>query len=69
MAIFDLNELLTLNRRVLLLSLIFIFFGVLGAGSNNMSTLENVLFWVVILGVFLLTTFIEIRNLVSWLSK
>ena len=69
MALFDLNELLTLNRRVLLLSLILIFFGVLGAGSNNMSTLENVLFWVVILGVFLLTTFIEIRNLVSWLSK
>jgi hypothetical protein len=69
MALFDLNELLTLNRRVLLLSLILIFFGVIGAGSNNMSTLENVLFWVVILGVFLLTTFIEIRNLVSWLSK
>ena len=69
MALFVLNELLTLNRRVLLLSLILIFFGVIGAGSNNMSTLENVLFWVVILGVFLLTTFIEIRNLVSWLSK
>ena len=32
-------------------------------------TLEHVLFWVVCLGVLLFTTFIEIRNLVSRLSK
>ena len=68
-ALFDLNELFTLNRRVLLLSLILIFFGLIGAGRNNASTMELVLFWGGSLSVFLFTTFIEIRNLISWLSK
>ena len=63
MALFSVDEFFTLNRRVLLLSLIFIFFGVLGAGQNNLSTLENYLYWGVSLSVFLFTIFIEIRNL------
>ena len=68
-AIIDLDGFFNLNRTMLALSLIFIFFGVLGAGRANVSTMEFVLFWGGSLSVFLLTTFIEIRNLISWLSK
>ena len=68
-AIIDVDGFLNLNRTMLLLSLTFIFFGVLGAGRANVSTMELVLFWGGSLSVFLFTTFIEIRNLISWLSK
>ena len=54
----------TLNQYLLFCSLVLIFFGVLGAGRNNASTMELVLFWGGSLSVFLFTTFIEIRNLV-----
>lgn len=67
--ILDVDSLLNLNRTMLLLSLTFIFFGVLGAGRANVSTMELVLFWGGSLSVFLFTTFIEIRNLISWLNK
>ena len=68
-AILDVDGFLNLNRTMLLLSLTFIFFGVLGAGGANVSTMELVLFWGGSLSVFLFTTFIEIRNLIFWLSK
>ena len=68
-AILDVDGFFNLNRTMLLLSLTFIFFGVIGAGRANVSTMELVLFWGGSLSVFLFTTFIEIRNLISWLSK
>ena len=58
-----------LNRAMLALSLMFIILGSLGGGQANVSTMELVLFWGGTLSVFLFTTFIEIRNLISWLSK
>ena len=67
--ILDVDSILNLNRTLLLLSFTFIFFGVLGAGRANVSTMELVLFWGGSLSVFLFTTFIEIRSLISWLSK
>ena len=59
----------TLNQYFLFLSLVLIFFGVIGGGgtNSNLSTLEIVLFWVGSLAVFLFTTFIEIRNLFPFL--
>ena len=68
-AILDVDGFLNLNRTMLVLSLTFIFFGALGAGRANVSTMELVLFWGGSLSVFLFTTFIEISNLISWLSK
>ena len=68
-AIIDVDGFFNLNRTMLALSLIFIIFASLGAGQANVSTMEFVLFWGGSLSVFLLTTFIEIRNLISWLSK
>ena len=68
-AIIDVDGFFNLNRTMLALSLIFIIFGVLGAGQANVSTMEFVLFWGGSLSVFLFTTFIEIRNLISWLSE
>ena len=68
-AIIDVDGFFNLNRTMMLLSLTFIFFGVIGAGRANVSTMELVLFWGGSLSVFLFTTFIEIRNLISWLSK
>ena len=62
-AIIDVDGFFNLNRTMLALSLIIIFFGVLGAGRNNLSTMELVLYWGGSLFVFLFTTFIEIRNL------
>ena len=67
--ILDVGGFLNLNRTMLLLSLTFILFGVIGAGRANVSTMELVLFWGGSLSVFLFTTFIEIRNLIFWLSK
>ena len=59
----------TLNQYFLFLSLVLIFFGVIGGGgsNSNLSTLEIVSFWVGSLAVFLFTTFIEIRNLFPFL--
>ena len=61
-AIIDVDGFFNLNRTMLTLSLTFIFFGLIGAGRNNLSTMELVLFWGGSLSVFLFTTFIEIRN-------
>lgn len=52
---------------LLLCSLIFIYFVMIGWGGSNLSTLEFVLFWVVSLSVLLITTFIEISHLIHWL--
>ena len=68
-AIIDVDGFFNLNRTMLALSLIFIIFAGVGAGQTNVSTMELVLFWGGSLSVFLFTTFIEIRNLISWLSK
>ena len=68
-AIIDVDGFFNLNRTMLTLSLTLIFFGLIGAGQANVSTMELVLFWGGSLSVFLFTTFIEIRNLISWLSK
>jgi len=68
-AIIDVDGFFNLNRTMLALSLIFIIFASLGGGPANVSTMEFVLFCGGTLSVFLFTTFIEIRNLVSWLSK
>ena len=68
-AIIDVHDFFNLNRTMLALSLVFIIFAGLGAGQANVSTMELVLFWGGSLSVFLFTTFIEIRNLISWLSK
>ena len=68
-AIIDVDGFFNLNRTMLTLSLTFIFFGLIGAGRSNLSTMELVLFWGGSLSVFLFTTFTEIRNLLSWLSK
>ena len=68
-AIIDVDGFFNSNRTMLALSLTFMFFGVLGAGRNNLSTTELVLYWGGSLSVFLFTTFIEIRNFISWLSK
>ncbi len=68
-AIIDVHDFFNLNRTMLALSLVFIIFASLGGGSANVSTLELVLFWGGSLSVLLFTTFIEIRNLISWLSK
>jgi len=68
-AIIDVDGFFNLNRTMLTLSLTFIFFGLIGAGRSNLSTMELVLYWGGSLSVFLFTTFIEIRNLISWLSK
>ena len=68
-AIIDEGGFFNLNRTMLALSLIIIIFAGPGAGQANVSTMELVLFWGGILSVFLFTTFIEIRNLFSWLSK
>jgi|ETNmetMinimDraft_1059919.scaffolds.fasta_scaffold22106_1 hypothetical protein len=56
------------HRPFWLLSLMFILGGSIGMGTGT-KTLGSVLFLVVSLAVFLFTTFIEIRNLVSRLSK
>ena len=68
-AIIDVDGFFNLNRTMLTLSLTLIFFGLIGAGRSNLSTIELLLFWGGSLSVFLFTTFIEIRNLLSWLSK
>jgi hypothetical protein len=68
-AIIDVDGFFNLNRTMLTLSLTFIFFGLIGAGRSNVSTMELILYWGGSLSVFLFTTFIEIRNLISWLSK
>ena len=68
-AIIDVDGFFNLNRTMLALSLMFIILGSLGGGQANVSTMELVLFWGGTLSVFLFTTFIEIRNLISWLSK
>ena len=68
-AIIDVDGFFNLNRTMLTLSLTFIFFGLIGAGRSNLSTMELLLYWGGSLSVFLFTTFIEIRNLISWLSK
>jgi hypothetical protein len=68
-AIIDVDGFFNLNRTMLTLSLTFIFFGLIGAGRANVSTMELILYWGGSLSVFLFTTFIEIRNLISWLSK
>ena len=68
-AIIDVDGFFNLNRTMLTLSLTLIFFGLIGAGRSNLSTIELLLFWGGSLSVFLFTTFIEIRNLISWLSK
>ena len=68
-AIIDVDGFFNLNRTMLTLSLTFIFFGLIGAGRSNLSTMELTLYWGGSLSVFLFTTFIEIRNLISWLSK
>ena len=68
-AIIDVDGFFNLNRTMLTLSLTLIFFGLIGAGRSNLSTMELLLFWGGSLSVFLFTTFIEIRNLISWLSK
>ena len=52
---------------LLLCSLIFIYFVMIGWGGSNLSTLEFVLFWVVSLSVLLIATFIEISHLIHWL--
>ena len=58
---------------LLLCSLIFIFFVMIGWGGSNLSTLEFVLFWAVSLSVLLFTTLIEISNLfpglMPWLGN
>ena len=58
---------LSLNQYFLFLSLVLLFFGLIGAGGSNLSTLEFVLYGGGILAVFLFTTFIEIRNLFPFL--
>ena len=68
-AIIDVDGFFNLNRTMLALSLMFIILGSLGGGSANVSTMEFVLFCGGSLAVLLFTTFIEIRNLISWLSK
>ena len=68
-AIIDVDGFFNLNRTMLTLSLTLIFFGLIGAGRSNLSTIELLLIWGGSLSVFLFTTFIEIRNLISWLSK
>lgn len=67
--IIDVGGFFNLNRTMLALSLTFIIFASLGGGQANVSTMEFVLFCGGTLSVFLFTTFIEIRNLISWLSK
>ena len=62
-AIIDVDGFFNLNRTMLTLSLTFIFFGLIGAGRSNLSTMELLLFWGGSLSVFLFTTFIEIRNI------
>ena len=56
---------ISFNRKCLLFSFMLICIGGMGMGSGGMSI------WVLLLSlvVFLLTIFIEIRNLISWLSK
>ena len=68
-AIIDVDGFFNLNRTMLALSLIIIIFASLGAGQANVSNVEFGLFCGGTLSVFLFTTFIEIRNLISWLSK
>ena len=68
-AIIDVDGFFNLNRTMLALSLMFIILGSLGGGQANVSTMEFVLFCGGSLSVLLFTTFIEIRNLISWLSK
>ena len=68
-AIIDLDGFFNLNRTMLALSLICIIFASLGGGPANVSNVEFGLFCGGTLSVFLFTTFIEIRNLISWLSK
>ena len=68
-AIIDVDGFFNLNRTMLALSLMIIILASLGGGSANVSTMEIVLFCGGTLSVFLFTTFIEIRNLISWLSK
>ena len=56
---------ISFNRKCLLFSFMLICIGGMGMGSGGISI------WVLLLSlvVFLLTIFIEIRNLISWLSK
>ena len=67
--IVDVDGFFNLNRTMLALSLICIIFASLGGGPANVSNVEFGLFCGGTLSVFLFTTFIEIRNLISWLSK
>ena len=67
--IFGRSDSTMIHRPLWLLSLMFTLGGVMGLGRSNLSTLSSVLFLVVSLAVLLFTTFIEIRNLVSRLSK
>ena len=62
-AIIDVDGFFNLNRTMLTLSLTLIFFGLIGAGRSNLSTMELTLYWGGSLSVFLYTTFIEIRNI------
>ena len=62
-AIIDVGDVFNLNRALLTLSLIFIFFGSIGAGRSNLSTIELVFLWGGSLVVFLFTASIEMRNL------
>ena len=68
-AIIDVDGFFNLNRTMLASSLMIIILASLGGGQANVSTMEFVLFWGGTLSVFLFTTFNEIRNLISWLSK
>ena len=56
---------ISFNRKCLLLSFMLMCIGGMGMGNGGGTI------WVLLLSivVFLLTAFIEIRNLVSWLSK
>jgi len=73
-AIIDVDGFFNLNRTLLVSSFFIIVVAMLGGGGTHLSTLELVSFWVISLSVFLVTTFIEIRNLFAslgpweWLS-
>jgi hypothetical protein len=68
-AIIDVDGFFNLNRTLLASSFMIIILASLGGGPANVSTMEFVLFCGGTLSVFLFTTFIEIRNFISWLSK
>lgn len=68
-AIIDVDGFFNLNRTLLASSFMIIILASLGGGQANVSTMEFVLFCGGTLSVFLFTTFIEIRNFISWLRK